>query len=79
MTRIIADRALKEKLGNLTEPAEICDDAGKTLGYFSPFVPPGHELYKKFKSELSDEQLDRIAQEPEEFTTDEVLKHLESL
>ena len=34
MSRVIADQRLREKLHNLESSVEICDEAGRTLGFF---------------------------------------------
>jgi hypothetical protein len=49
------------------------------LGYFSPFLPAGHDSYKKAKADVPEEELDHAAEQAEEFTTTELLKHLETL
>jgi len=36
MTRIVIDKALSEKLREIKGSAEICDEAGRTLGQFIP-------------------------------------------
>src|SRR5205823_5896971 len=36
MTKVIVDPATLGKLHNLDVPLEVCDSAGRTLGYFHP-------------------------------------------
>jgi hypothetical protein len=69
MTQLVIDAVLQSKLEKLTEPAELCDSSGRVLGRFVPaYLEP----------QLSEEELQRRAQEPE-FTTAEVLAHLGNL
>lgn len=70
MVRIVAEGNLAAKLINLREDAEIYDQDGQLLGFFQParsesgIVPPGDPLYKTAVPDISDEELDRIEQEP---------------
>jgi len=68
MTRVVLDAALRSKLHNLTQPLEFRDESGRVLGRFMPIVEP----------QLSEEELQRREQE-EDFSTAEVLAHLEKL
>jgi hypothetical protein len=70
MTKVIVEPALRAKLRNLAEPLELCDEAGHLLGRFTPAAwEPPH---------LDEAELQRRAEEPE-FSTAEVLAHLEKL
>ncbi len=67
----------------------LCDDSGKLLGYFLPAeeyermkrLEAEHRrlLYAWAKAQFTDEEIERAEADPEEFTTAEVLKYLESL
>jgi hypothetical protein len=41
MTKITVDIAIREKLHNLDTFLELCDDSGKTLGFFHPIGVSG--------------------------------------
>lgn len=40
MTQFVVDAALRSKLHNLTQPLEICDEAGNVVGHILPVVDP---------------------------------------
>ena len=67
MIRIVLDATLKSKLADLVQPLELYDESGRLLGRFTPAEP-----------QLSEEELQRREQEPE-YSTEEVLAHLEKL
>jgi hypothetical protein len=68
MSTLVADATLPAKLAALTEPAEIVDQTGRKLGRFTPaaFCP--------WDPTLTPEEADRIADEPEGYALDEVLR-----
>ncbi len=70
MTKVIVEPAVRAMLRNLAEPLVLCDEGGQVLGRFTPaaWEPPF----------LDEAELQRREQEPE-FTTEEVLAHLEKL
>jgi hypothetical protein len=76
MTRIVVDASLREKLPNLDEVIELCDEEGRVLGRYLPSprrAGPGRE------PAISEEELRRRENSEEWYTTDAVLKHLERL
>ncbi len=78
MTRIFLDDVLRNKLHDLTEPIELCDQAGRVVGR----VYPAADLceYELSEPPMSDEELRRLVHSDEKcYSTAEVLKHLESL
>jgi len=79
MTRIILDPATSARLGAVAGRAELCDNAGRTLGYFTPAVD--RALYEGVEIPFSEEELARADKEAEgrTYTTAEVLAHLKSL
>jgi hypothetical protein len=78
MTRILADESLRNKLYNLSEPLEICDDAGRVLGRYLPTIDPSR--YEVLESPISKEELlRRKKSKGKTYTTAEVLRHLEKL
>jgi hypothetical protein len=56
MTALVADATLPNRLKTLTEPVEVVDETGRTLGYFQPdgIAPPGTAAAR---SPNTDEQL----------------------
>ena len=75
MTKVILDQALLSKLSLLREPAEVCDEAGHTLGYFTPVGD--RSLYKNVKVPFTEEELNRFEQEPGGRALAEILSDLE--
>jgi hypothetical protein len=78
MTRITVDEILRKKLNDLSEPLELCDEAGRVLGR----VFPAFDLsdYEPWEPPIDEEELRRREQSSERrYTTAEVIGHLESL
>ena len=76
MGKIIIDAGLRTKLENLTQVVELCDESGRVVGRFLPVLDLSQ--YECVEPQLSEEELQRREQEPE-YTTAEVLAHLEKL
>jgi hypothetical protein len=79
MNRVLVDHALQTTLGKLRSQAEFCDQSGKVLGYFIPAEQDRLSLRDWIRSRISDEELERRAQEPGRYTTADVLKKLHEL
>ncbi len=71
MSTLVADAMLPAKLAALTEPAEIVDENGRKLGRYIP------EPFCPWDPTLTPEEADRIANESEGYTLDEILRELE--
>ncbi|HEV3415573.1 MAG TPA: hypothetical protein VG056_02115 [Pirellulales bacterium] len=65
------------ELGRLAYTTQLCDAAGRSLGIFVPAFDPSQ--YEVIGPEPTPEELQRIRQSDEWYSTDEVLRHLESL
>jgi hypothetical protein len=78
MTRIMIDHEMQVKLRGFVEPVEFCDASGKVLGRFLPTLD--RSLYEGLKPKISKEELARrMSNKGQTYTTQEVLRHLESL
>ncbi|MGC8638610.1 MAG: hypothetical protein ACP5XB_01885 [Isosphaeraceae bacterium] len=78
MTRIVIDLEVREKLHNLTETLELCDEAGRVLATLTPTV--GARACLESEPQIApDELLRRKQSKGKTLTTAEVLAHLESL
>ena len=78
MTRLVLDTELREKLHNLTEPLELCDESGRVLAHLTPAIRPPHR--ESVEPQISTEELLRRKQNKSRTcTTSEVLAYLESL
>ncbi len=77
MTRLTVDSTLPGKLATLTEPVELCDEAGRVLGQYFPRLDPAEY---DLEPQISREEIERRkrANEPT-YTTAEVLARLENL
>ena len=76
MTRIIVDQSLRNRLNNLSEPVELCDESGRVLGRLFPSADMSQ--YEPLEPQVSEEELDRRESAQEKcYTTAEVLAHLE--
>jgi hypothetical protein len=76
MTKIVVDAALWGKLNNLEGPVELCDDSGRTLGYFHSVANPS-EVERLPASLISDEELRRRRQEGGGRSLEAILADLE--
>jgi hypothetical protein len=73
MTKLTISGDLGRKLAELQNCVQLCDDAGHTIGLFTPAV----ELV--LEPTISEEELDRREREEPFYSTQEVLAHLRSL
>jgi hypothetical protein len=77
MTRVTVDSVLLSKLHNLTEPLELCDEAGHVLAKVRPVLDPA--LYGPLEPQVSKEELDRRSKSDKWYATAEVIEHLKKL
>ena len=77
MIRIQVDSDTRDKLNDLCETAEICDDQGRVLGEFHPAIVP--VTYAGVDSPLTEDELRRREEESETFSTVEVMQRLKEL
>ena len=76
MTRIMLDPQTLDKLLGLAQPLDLCDQSGKVLGVFTPLTE--RERAERARPPITAEELARRRAEPD-YSTDEVLAHLEKL
>lgn len=79
MNRVLVDDAMRTTLGKLRSQTEFCDQSGNVLGYFIPAEQDSKSIREWVRSRISDEELERRAQESGGVTTAEVLKKLHEL
>jgi len=79
MNKVMLDETLRSKLGNLSQESQICDEEGQVVGLYVPMPEHDPELHRWAEAQISDEELERRAQEPGGRSTAEVLKRLEKL
>jgi hypothetical protein len=78
MTRILLDETLRDKLNNLSQPLELCDESGRVVARVFPVTDLSE--YEPCEPPISEEELRRREQSNEKrYTTAEVLEHLRKL
>jgi hypothetical protein len=77
MSEFTLPEPIARQLEGLPFPVYLFDASGKKLGCFIPVVDARE--YEELEPELSDEELRRIEQSDEWYSTDEVLRHLGNL
>jgi hypothetical protein len=78
MTRIVLDSELREKLHNLTEPLELCDEGGRVLAHLTPAVSSSQR--ERIEPQISREELRRRKENKgKPLNMAEVLAFLETL
>jgi hypothetical protein len=75
MNELVMPETIASQLQGLPHPVNLCDAAGKTLGWFVPLVD--RSLYEIVGPEPTNDELDRIENSSEWYSIDEVLRHLE--
>jgi hypothetical protein len=76
MTKIVVDAAFWAKLSNLEGPVELCDEMGRTLGYFHSVANPSG-LGELPASLISEEEVQRRLQQGGGRSLEEILADLE--
>jgi hypothetical protein len=71
------DEALRTKLHNLTEPLELCDEAGQVVARVVPVHVQSE--YEPCEPLISEEEIQRREKSDKWYTTQQVLTHLRSL
>jgi hypothetical protein len=60
MTTVTVNAAISAKLGELSTPVVLCDEAGRVLGHFQPAgIPVGIKSLREL-SPYSDEQVEEL-------------------
>ena len=64
MSKVTVDDALRSKLNGLNTTLELCDPSGQTVGHYVPEAQYLKLMYALMNAQVSDEELERISQEP---------------
>ena len=74
MTKLTMPSDIGRRLAATRDCVEVCDEVGRTIGFFTPVVAgtPRGPL-------VSDEELERRDRDEPTFSTDEVITHLRTL
>jgi len=74
MSKVIVDSVLRQRLQELMQPVELCDESGKVLGRFVP----DQSDFEPREPQVSEAELARReASSERRYSTAEVLAHLE--
>jgi hypothetical protein len=68
---------LREKLHNLDQPLELCDETGRVIARLTPVY--NRADYGPLEPQVSEEELRRREQSGKWHTTEQVLAHLKNL
>ena len=74
MTKLILPDEIGRRLSNTHDCVELCDEVGRTIGFFTPAAERA-----PLGPRVSDEELKRRELEEPTYSTDEVMTHLRSL
>jgi len=79
MERITVDQTLRTKFGDFQKSLEVCDEAGKVLGHFTPVGTPAPSSNAALdESPTSREDLIAQCQQPVEKSLDEIWQGLKA-
>ena len=76
MDKVRVEPLVRAKLCNLDSRLELCDESGKTLGYFVPVSEQHRLLYAWARAEFTDEEIEAARAEPGGLPIAEVLAGL---
>lgn len=76
MTRLTVPPTVRNQLQGLDSELELCDESGRTLGYFVPSALDERALYDHIRDVVTDDELAAARREPGGRTTAEVLERL---
>ena len=76
VSKISIDPDLQAKLTNLAAEVELCDSAGRTLGYFVPTERYLKLMAAWLNAQITDEELERRDKEPGGRTLAEIWQRL---
>jgi hypothetical protein len=74
MTRFVLDAEATERLRATHERVEVCDEKGKTVGYFLPSTDRG--LYRIFDCPFAEKEIERARNEPGGRSLEEIMRDL---
>ncbi len=77
MTRVTIDAATRSKLKGLAGLLELCDESGRTIGYFHPTVHAMGGEKSKFYSPHTDEEIEELRKQRGGRPLADILRDLE--
>jgi hypothetical protein len=79
MNKLVLDPAVRSQLNGLNGEVELCDEEGRTVGFFVPANLRERLWYDWAKAQFTDDELERARRQPGGRTTAEVLERLRKL
>ncbi len=76
MSKVTLDNAWRAKFNGLTEPLELCDESGKTVGHFLPEDAYRRLLYALARTQVSDTEIAELRQQTGGRTLAEIWQNL---
>jgi hypothetical protein len=76
MNKVVVQATVRSQLHDLDSELELCDESGRTLGYFVPASEVEARHYEWARAQFTDEELERARGEPGGRTTAEILARL---
>jgi hypothetical protein len=76
MTRVKVNAAIRAQLHNLDAVLEVCDESGRTLGFFHPIVESSDS--GRIKSPYTDEEIEKLRKQRTGRPLAEILKDLDA-
>ena len=79
MTTVVIDKELRDKLNGFEHEVIFCDESGQPVGRFLPESEYMKFLYERARHMFTDEELEAGRRSQREYTTAEVIEHLNKL
>jgi CRISPR/Cas system-associated endonuclease Cas1 len=79
MTTVVVDKELRDKLNGFEHEVIFCDESGQPVGRFLPESEYMKMLYERARHMFTDEELEAARRPQREYTTAEVIEHLNKL
>lgn len=79
MTKVVLGSDALSKLSGIRQPAVLCDESGRAIGYFEPLDPPRGKGEDGTESPFSEEQIEQFRQQRSGRALAEILADLEKL
>jgi hypothetical protein len=76
MKNIVLDDALRSKIGDLKEEAQLCDESGQAVGFLMP-MSAYYRLVESTLPPISEEEMERRFAEPGAKTLNEIKRQLD--
>jgi hypothetical protein len=76
MIKITVDDSLRTRLSDFEKRIELCDETGRTVGFFVPASEEQRLLYAWAKDQFTDEEIEAARREPGGLSIEEVLAGL---